>query len=97
MCLGIPGEVITLMAGHADLAVVRVEGVDRPVNTGLLDEGDLAPGDWVLIHMGFALERIDEARARASLDFVTGRAPGFGDPGFGDPASDGAALVDGPG
>lgn len=79
MCLGIPGEVITLMAGHEDLAVVRVEGVDRPVNTGLLDDGDLAPGDWVLIHMGFVMSRIDEATARASLDFVTGRDPSFGD------------------
>ncbi len=77
MCLGIPGEVITLMTGHEDLAMVRVEGVDRPVNTGLLDDGDLATGDWVLIHMGFAMSRIDEATARASLDFVTGRDGSF--------------------
>lgn len=84
MCLGIPGEVIALMAGHEDLAVVRVEGVDRPVNTGLIDDGPLAPGEWVLIHLGFVLERIDEATARASLDFVTGRDPTFGDPAFAD-------------
>ncbi len=76
MCLGIPGQVIGPLSG--DLAMVRVEGVDRPVNLGLLDEG-IAPGDWVLIHMGFALERIDEATAKASLAFVTGRDGAFGD------------------
>ncbi|WP_300006872.1 HypC/HybG/HupF family hydrogenase formation chaperone [Pseudonocardia sp.] len=78
MCLGIPGRVIGPMNGHPDLAVVRVEGVDRPVNLGLLD-GEPTPGEWVLIHMGFALERIDEATAKASLEFVTGRDGAFGD------------------
>lgn len=80
MCLGIPGQVVGPLAG--DLALVRVEGVDRPVNLGLLDDGEVGPGDWVLIHLGFALERIDEATARASLDFVTGRDPSFGDGAF---------------
>jgi hydrogenase expression/formation protein HypC len=80
VCLGIPGQVVGPLAG--DLALVRVEGVDRPVNLGLLDDGEVGPGDWVLIHLGFALERIDEATARASLDFVTGRDPSFGDPSF---------------
>lgn len=79
MCLGIPGEVITVAAGGTDLAVVRVEGVDRQVNTGILDDVVLVPGDWVLIHLGFAMERIDEATAKASLDFVTGRDGSFAD------------------
>jgi hydrogenase expression/formation protein HypC len=78
VCLGIPGQVVGPPDG--DLALVRVEGVDRPVNLGLLDDGEVGPGDWVLIHLGFALERIDEATARASLDFVTGRDGSFGDP-----------------
>lgn len=77
MCLGIPGQVIGRLDG--DLAVVRVEGVDRPVNLGLLDVGEVAPGDWVLIHLGFAMERIDEATAKASLDFVTGRDASYAD------------------
>lgn len=75
MCLGIPGEVVELMAEHPDLALVRVEGVARAVNIGLLREDgelDLQPGDWVLIHVGFALEKIDEQKAKDSLDLVTG-------------------------
>ncbi len=62
MCLGIPGEVIELMADHEDLAMVSVEGVKRAVNIGLLQEEGVVPGDWVLIHVGFALSKIDEAR-----------------------------------
>jgi hydrogenase expression/formation protein HypC len=75
MCLGIPGEVIELMAEHDDLAMVSVEGVKRAVNIGLLREDgklDLQPGDWILIHVGFALSKIDEAEAKASLDFLSG-------------------------
>jgi hydrogenase expression/formation protein HypC len=79
VCLGIPGEVIEPRTAHGDLAVVRVEGVDRLVNTGILDGPALTAGEWVLIHMGFALERIDPAQARASLDFVTGRDGSFAD------------------
>ena len=75
MCLGIPGEVVELMADHEDLAVVSVEGVKRAVNIGLLRENgelDLRPGEWILIHVGFALSKIDETEAKASLDFLTG-------------------------
>jgi len=84
MCLGIPGEVIELMAEHPDLAVVSVEGVQRPINIGLLRESadgplDLAPGDWILIHVGFALSKIDEKEAKASLEFVTGTGDSFTD------------------
>jgi hydrogenase expression/formation protein HypC len=84
MCLGIPGEVIELMAEHPDLAVVSVEGVHRPINIGLLRDSadgplDLAPGDWILIHVGFALSKIDEREAKASLEFVTGTGDSFTD------------------
>jgi hydrogenase expression/formation protein HypC len=84
MCLGIPGEVIELMAEHPDLAVVSVEGVQRPINIGLLRETadgplDLVPGDWILIHVGFALSKIDEREAKASLEFVTGTGDSFTD------------------
>jgi len=72
MCLGIAGEVVALMGG--DLASVRVEGVERPVNVGMLDDGEAVPGRWVLVHLGFAMSVIDRDEAVASLDFVTGNA-----------------------
>jgi hydrogenase expression/formation protein HypC len=74
MCLGIPGQVIGMVDGYGDqLALVDVEGASRKVNIGLLDEGVVGPGDWVLIHMGFAVERVDEekaARARMGLELL---------------------------
>jgi len=67
MCLGIPGRVVRLEPGFADqVALVDVEGAERRVNVGMLDEPP-APGEWVLIHMGFALEVIDEAAARQAM------------------------------
>ena len=79
MCLGIPGEVIELLTEHEDLAMVSVEGVKRAVNIGLLHDEDLKPGDWILIHVGFALSKIDEAEAKASLDFLTGLGDAYTD------------------
>ncbi|GAA5198861.1 HypC/HybG/HupF family hydrogenase formation chaperone [Arthrobacter gyeryongensis] len=68
MCLGIPGQVIELLEGYGNqLALVDVAGVQRKINIGLLDEGPLEPGTWVLIHMGFALERVDAAGAERAL------------------------------
>ncbi|MDQ1516444.1 MAG: hydrogenase expression/formation protein HypC [Actinomycetota bacterium] len=68
MCLGIPGRVVEIMAGNAgQLALVDVLGAQRPINLGMLADPDLSPGDWILIHMGFALERIDEAGAQQAL------------------------------
>jgi hydrogenase expression/formation protein HypC len=68
MCLGIPGQVIGLIDGYGDqLALVDVAGVQRKINIGLLDEGPLPPGSWVLIHMGFALERVDPAGAERAM------------------------------
>jgi hydrogenase expression/formation protein HypC len=81
MCLGIPGEVIEIMAEHEDLAMVSVEGVKRAVNIGLLneEEGGIKPGDWILIHVGFALSKIDEAEAKASLEWLTGVGDAYTD------------------
>jgi hydrogenase expression/formation protein HypC len=83
MCLGIPGEVIELMADQEDLAMVSVEGVKRAVNIALLREEDgrldLVPGEWILIHVGFALSKIDEAEATASLEFLTGLGDAYTD------------------
>jgi hydrogenase assembly chaperone HypC/HupF len=67
MCLGIPGRVVGMVAGYGDqLALVEVEGAARKVNIGLLDEPPAA-GQWVLIHMGFAVELTDSAGAQAAM------------------------------
>ncbi|MCG2622879.1 HypC/HybG/HupF family hydrogenase formation chaperone [Arthrobacter sp. I2-34] len=69
MCLGIPGQVIGLVDGYGgQLALVDVAGVHRRINIGLLDDGPPEPGSWVLIHMGFALERVDAAGAGQAMD-----------------------------
>ena len=72
MCLAIPGQVIDLVDEQNRLAKVEVAGVLRNVNIGLLDrDGDGArPGDWVLIHVGFAMSRVDEEEARATLELL---------------------------
>jgi hydrogenase expression/formation protein HypC len=71
MCLAIPGQVIEIVDPGNRLARVDVAGVRRNVNVGLLDDGQGAePGDWVLIHVGFALSRVDEEEARATLDLL---------------------------
>ena len=67
MCLGIPGRVVEMLDGYGDqLALVDVDGARRPVNIGLLDEAPDA-GQWVLIHMGFAVETVDEAGAERAM------------------------------
>jgi hydrogenase expression/formation protein HypC len=70
MCLGIPGEVIEILTDRPDLARVDVSGVKRAINIGLLSEEEVNPGDWVLIHVGFALSKIDEDEARAAMEFL---------------------------
>jgi len=70
MCLGIPGEVIEILADRTDLARVDVSGVKRAINIGLLSEESVEPGDWVLIHVGFALSKIDESEAKAAMEFL---------------------------
>jgi hydrogenase expression/formation protein HypC len=79
MCLGIPGEIVEILADREDLAMVSVEGVKRAVNIGLLDDETLVPGDWILIHVGFALSKIDEREAKASLEWLTGVGDAYTD------------------
>ncbi|MEP7091134.1 MAG: HypC/HybG/HupF family hydrogenase formation chaperone [Nocardioidaceae bacterium] len=68
MCLGIPGQVVKVLDGNAGmLAMVDVLGAERPVNLGMLEDLAVEPGQWVLIHMGFVVERIDEDRAREAM------------------------------
>ena len=63
MCLAIPGKIVELVAGNRDLAVVDVSGVRRTIDTGLLADEPAVPGDWVLIHVGFAMSKISERDA----------------------------------
>lgn len=72
MCLAIPGQVVELVDELNRLAKVNVAGVQRTVNIGLLDgeNGGVGKGDWVLIHVGFAMSRVDEAEAMATLQLL---------------------------
>jgi hydrogenase expression/formation protein HypC len=79
MCLGIPGEVIELHPEQPDLAKVDVSGVRRLVNIGLLSDDPPVPGEWVLIHVGFALSKIDEHEAAAAMDFLEGIGQAYQD------------------
>ena len=72
MCLAIPGQIVEVVDEQHRLAMVDVAGVRRTVNIGLLDvDGTSAgPGDWVLIHVGFALSKVDEEEALATLGLL---------------------------
>jgi hydrogenase expression/formation protein HypC len=70
MCLAIPGQVIEIVDSSSQIAKVDIVGVRRNINVGLLADGDgdgAVPGDWVLIHVGFALSKVDEQEAQATL------------------------------
>jgi hydrogenase expression/formation protein HypC len=74
MCLGIPGQVVRMLDGYNDqVALVDVAGEHRKVNVGMLPEEMFAPGDWVIIHMGFVVEKTDKAgadEAMAGLELI---------------------------
>ena len=67
MCLGIPGQVVTFTDPAEHLAKVDVNGVQRVISVRLLEPEPLAAGDWVLVHVGFAMSRIDAAEAAETL------------------------------
>jgi hydrogenase expression/formation protein HypC len=72
MCLAIPGQIIEIVDDVNRLAKVDVAGVRRTINVGLLDadDGGAGPGDWVLIHVGFAISKVDEEEARATRELL---------------------------
>ena len=74
MCLAIPGQVLEIVDEANRLARVDVAGVRRNVNVGLLDgeSGGIEPGDWVLIHVGFAISKVDEDEAAATRKLLEG-------------------------
>jgi len=63
MCLAIPGKVVEISCDNRNAAVVEVAGVRRRVDLGLLEDDPPQPGDWVLIHVGFAMSKIGEQDA----------------------------------
>ncbi|MCZ4077140.1 HypC/HybG/HupF family hydrogenase formation chaperone [Rhodococcus sp. H36-A4] len=68
MCLGIPGRVVRMLEGYGNqLALVDVVGELRKVNIGMMPEDTFTAGDWVIIHMGFAVERTDAAGAEKAM------------------------------
>jgi hydrogenase expression/formation protein HypC len=71
MCLAIPGKIVELLEQDPDLAVVDVLGVRRRVDVGLLQEDRPVAGDWVLIHVGFAMSKISEVDALDQLRMLT--------------------------
>jgi len=70
MCLAIPGQIVEIVDEPNRLARIAVAGVQRTVNVGLLD--GVEPGDWVLIHVGFAISKVDEDEAQATLTLLRG-------------------------
>jgi len=72
MCLGVPGNVVEVLDDRPDIAEVDVSGVRRAINIGLLEGQVVEPGDWVLVHLGFALSKIDQDEATAMLELLAG-------------------------
>ena len=70
MCLAIPGRVVELDAATSPLALVEVAGVRRQVNVDLRREEGIGPGDWVLIHVGFAMSKISEEAAEEQMNML---------------------------
>ena len=68
MCLGIPGEVVALL--DDDVATVSVSGVERQISVSLLADEGVSVGDWVLVHVGFAMSKIDQHEAEVTLDQI---------------------------
>lgn len=70
MCLGVPGQIVEFIDPTRHLARAEISGVRRAINVGMLVPDGLEVGDWVLIHVGFGLAKIDEDEARRTLEFL---------------------------
>ena len=74
MCLGIPGQILEISDLEQQLAIVDISGVRRPVNIACIVDEDhpveTCVGDWVLVHVGFAMNRIDPEEAQLTLDML---------------------------
>jgi len=72
MCLGIPGKIVEIVDADKFIAKVDVSGVKRNINVSLLSPKEARVGNWVLIHVGFALSQIDEKEAHETLRLLQG-------------------------
>ncbi|MDQ6617067.1 MAG: HypC/HybG/HupF family hydrogenase formation chaperone [Actinomycetota bacterium] len=79
MCLGIPAQLVEFVGSHDHLARANVSGVTRVINIGLLEDEHLQLGDWVLIHVGFAMTKIDEEEASLALASLQLMGQAYGD------------------
>ena len=70
MCVGIPAQVVEILPVARKMAVVEVEGVRREVSIVMVVDEGLKIGDWVLLHVGFAMSIIDEEEAASQLEFM---------------------------
>lgn len=70
MCLGVPAEIVAFDEAESGLAKVSLSGVERMISTDLLMEEDVKVGDWVLVHVGFAMSKIDADEAATTLDQI---------------------------
>jgi hydrogenase expression/formation protein HypC len=80
MCLAIPGEIVGWVPDTNDqLALVDVVGVKRKINVGLMEPGEVDVGDWILIHVGFAMSKVDEKEAAEALQMLELMGQAFSD------------------
>ncbi len=85
MCLGIPGQLVEMVDVERFIAKADVSGVRRNINVGLLKPEEAQVGNWVLIHVGFALSVIDEQEAQQTLAYLQG---------MGDPYTDELVMME---
>jgi hydrogenase expression/formation protein HypC len=78
MCLGIPGRLVEIISQDFRVGIVEVSGVRRSVSLAVLTD-DVTVGDWVLVHVGFALARIDEEDAHRTLEWLAGMGQAYAD------------------
>ncbi len=79
MCLGIPGQILEIVDEENSIAKVDVSGVRRNVSVALVRPEGIGPGDWVLIHVGFAMSKIDEQEAQETLNLLYGMGEAYTD------------------
>jgi hydrogenase expression/formation protein HypC len=79
MCLGIPGQIVDIVDDTNSIAKVIVSGVKRNVNVALVRPDGIGPGDWVLIHVGFAMSKIDEVEAQETMKALNSMGEVFTD------------------
>jgi hydrogenase expression/formation protein HypC len=79
MCLGIPGQIVEIVDETFQVAKVDVGGVKRGVSIALIASEGVVPGDWVLIHVGFAMSKIDEQEARETLTLLQDMGQAYAD------------------